>query len=847
MRSRRLRFRQVVSIVTLIFLATATLPAGLNAQGTGTVTGQVTRAGDGAAAEAGAALAGVTVSVYSTGQRAVTGSDGRYTLLRVPAGEQTIVFRWLGYRPADQTATVRANASVTVNAALEAIPINIGDIIVTGASRAPERIVEAPAAVSIVSPQLLENTSITGQAPMALRSVPGLDVVQSGVNDFNVNARGFNSSLNRRVLVLQDGRDLAIAFLGSQEWNGLPLPLEDVSRIEVVRGPGSALYGANAFSGVVSLSTPTAREIVGSKLTLAGGELNTFRGDLRHAGVLSGERMGYRANFGYNTSDTWTRSRTAPGDLNEEYDPATDQPVPAAVTPEAIPLAGQTLEAGTREAVGERDFLRNIYGSGRVDYYMNGGGVATVEGGAARVENEVLVTGIGRVQVLKALKPFVRVNWGQERFNLMAYWNNRTSLEPQKSLASGLDLEETSNIFHVEGQANQTFGEARLVIGASARNYRVNTFGTLMDLSNDDRSDGVYSAFGQVEYRVVPQVRLVAAARFDDGSLFEPEFSPKGAIVFSPNENHAFRVTVNRAFQTPNYSEFFLRVPAGQPANFTMLELGLRASPLGPALAGVPVGALFTNSASVPVLALGNAALEVEHVTGWEAGYKANISDRAYVTVDAYLNNLTDFVTDLLPGVNPAYGPWTSPEQVPESARPQLEAAVRGQLAAAGQTVAAAGLTRVGGNTAIVVSYANAGEVRERGVELGVGYQFTDEIRADVSFTGFDFEVRSQATGDQLVPNTPSKKANFALSYFAERGFDANVSLRLIDGYAWAAGVFTGYVPASEIVNLSAGYRVNDFIRVHATATNLLDQERFQLYGGSVIGRRLLGGVSAAF
>ena len=128
-----------------------------------------------------------------------------------------------------------------------------------GASRAPERIVEAPAAISVVEPRLLENNTITGQIPMALKETPGVDLVQSGVNDFNVNTRGFNSSLNRRMLVLQDGRDLAIAFLGSQEWNTLSVPLEELGRIEVVRGPGSALYGANAFSGVIALTTPTAR------------------------------------------------------------------------------------------------------------------------------------------------------------------------------------------------------------------------------------------------------------------------------------------------------------------------------------------------------------------------------------------------------------------------------------------------------------------------------------------------------------------------------------------------------------------------------------------------------------
>ena len=845
---RSYAFRVRLAFLALVMLLT--LPGVAASQGTGVVSGRVTRAGE------TQALSGVSVSIQGTGLATITGTDGRYILRRVPLGQQVVLFRWLGFRPAQVSVNVDASGTATADAALEAAPVNVGDIIVSGASRAPERVVEAPAAVSTVSEQILDNTSITGQAPMALATIPGVDVVQSGVNDFNVNARGFNSSLNRRVLVLQDGRDLAIAFLGSQEWNGLPVPLEDVTSIEMVRGPGSALYGANAFSGVVNMTTPTAREVAGTKLTIGGGELSTFRGDLRHAGIVGDGRLGYRLNAGYSRSDTWTRSRTAPGDITEEYAEATS--TPATGSPEAIPLAGQTLETGTREAIGERDNLQNMYGSARIDVYGGNGGVVTLEGGAAKVENEVLVTGIGRVQILEALKPFTRLTWAQDRFNVMAYWNNRTSLEPQKSLASGLDLEETSNVFHVEGQANQTFGQLRMVIGASARNTQVNTFGTLMDPSNDDRSDEIYSAFGQAEVRVMPQVRIVGAARFDDGTLFEPQFSPKGAIVVSPNENHSFRFTVNRAFQTPNYSEFFLRVPAGAPANFYALERGLRLSPLGPVLAGVPDSALFTsaiaskangNSAAVPILALGNADLDVERVLGFEAGYKANVGSRAYVTLDVYSNTIKDFVTDLLPGVNDDFTPWTAPEQVPAAFRPTVEATVRQQLAAAGQSVAAAGLTRVGDRSAVVVSYTNAGEVTERGIEVGVGYQFTPEIRAEVSYTGFDFEIKegTQAVGDRLVPNTPGKKANIAISYVGPQGLDANLGVRLIDGYPWAAGVFVGYVPAAELVNLSAGYRINNYLRVHAAATNLLDQQRYQLFGGSVIGRRILGGLTASF
>src|SRR3989449_11519371 len=106
-------------------------------------------------------------------------------------------------------------------------------------------------------------SSDLGQVPLALARVPGLDVTQSGVNDFNVNARGFNTNLSRKILVLQDGRDLATALVIQETWGALSEPLEDFGRIEVIRGPGSALYGANAYNGVINITTPAARDVEG--------------------------------------------------------------------------------------------------------------------------------------------------------------------------------------------------------------------------------------------------------------------------------------------------------------------------------------------------------------------------------------------------------------------------------------------------------------------------------------------------------------------------------------------------------------------------------------------------------
>jgi outer membrane receptor protein involved in Fe transport len=408
-----------------------------------------------------------------------------------------------------------------------------------------------------------------------------------------------------------------------------------------------------------------------------------------------------------------------------------------------------------------------------------------------------------------------------------------------------------------------------------------------MSPADDDRSDDYYSGYGQVEYKVVPQLRVVGAARVDDGSLFDTQFSPKGALVFSPNENHSIRLSVSRAFQTPNYSEFFLRAAAAPPtAGPAQIEGGIEtyykqvAASLPPAaLAGLTIdSALPWNfSAQTQALALGNPALDVETVLGWELGYKGSLSNQVYVTADFYINELENFVTDLLPGVNDAFPPFQltaggvnvpgdlaalnqrindleAGGQITPAQAAALRAPIptlQGGYAAvlAGTTISGAPAlaTLPDGSRAIVLSYTNAGRVIERGVELGVGYQFTPEFRADVSFTGFDFEVKSQQVGDQLLPNTPSKKAGLSLVYTGAQGVDANVSLRLIDGYQWAAGVFQGYVPASEVLNLSAGYRVNNNIRVHGTATNLLNQKRFQMYGGSVLERRVLGGITANF
>ncbi len=854
----------------------------LSAQGTGTVQGTVTRSDN------GSKVLGANVRVEGLGLEAVTGADGQYVIQRIPAGEHTLMVRWVGYRPQEVKVTVTAGATATADVTLDVQPIMLGEIIVSTASRTPERVVEAPAAVTMVDTRAIQGLSLTGQAPLTLASVPGVDVVQSGVNDINVNTRGFNSSLNRRILVLQDGRDLAVAFLGSQEWNALPTSLEDLGRVEMVRGPGSALYGANAFAGVLNITTPSAREAVGTRVSMGAGELSSFRADFRHAGVLSRGQVGYKLTGGYTQSDTWSRSRTATDslDMRREYADA-DPPSPAPKVIELAALNGQVPSGGPTPATGDRKPLVNAYGTARLDYYALNGAVGTVEGGGSQVQNEIFVTGIGRVQIVKAFRPWVRANWSAEHYNLMAWYSGRSSpggTQPtQVILASNRPLVDRSQLIHLEGQYNRAVLQEKLrfVLGGSFRTAHENTDSTLMPAADDNRSDQYYSAFGQVEYRPNAHVRLVAASRWDDGSLFKPQFSPKGALVISPNQHHSFRFTVNRAFQTPNYSEFFVRAPAAAPtASPAALEAALEGY-LQAVKANVgaapPVAALNLPStlpwnfgAQTQILALGNRALDVEHVTGLEVGYKGDLSQRAFVSVDAYYNHLTNFVTDLLPGVNPAYPSYalTNPVNVPQLLS-QLDAALiliglpaahplRAPIPALQANYAALSAqlqpllaTLPDGSRAGVVSYTNAGEVNETGVELGLGVLLTNELRLDGTVTYFDFDVKSQQLNDQLLPNTPKWKGTLGLSYRGRQGLDLGASIRLVDKYDWAAGSCTaglcGPIPGSQTVNANIGYRVNNNFRLSAVATNLLDQQRYQLYGGSVIGRRVMAGITAEF
>lgn len=578
-------------VVFLTFLLVFCNGKDLRSEDHGSIRGKVTES------KTGSPLAFVNVVIKGTSLGGATNEDGVYEVKSVPAGSHTLVVTHVGYERQDIAGVVvRPDETTVQDFSLVDASVQLGDITVYGASLWGERITEAPAAISVLTPKDIKLRSASGQLPTLLEHEPGIDMVQSGINDFNVNTRGFNKSLNRRLLVLLDGRDLAVAFLGSQEWNGLSIPIEDLGKLELIRGPGSALYGANAFNGVINIHTPSPREIAGGKVTVAGGELNTVRTDARYASV-SGP-WSYKVNAGHWQSDTWSVSRTT----SFEYSGLS-------------PLNSEVVEL-------DRSKVSSTYGSARLDYDYKDGSTSTAEGGITEVENEVLVTGIGRVQVPKAIKPWGRINYTSDHWYVQLWGAGRNSLKPQVSLSTGLPLNEQSFIGQVDVQYRFSTLDDRLavILGGAHRYQTVDTKGTLMLAAHSDNMSGLYS---QIEYRLLSDLKTVLAGRLDRSTLNTTQFSPKVALVWSPLPAHSFRISFNEAFQSPNYSELFLNV----------------------------------KHPTQPLVYFGNDKLNVEKITGYEVGYKGIVGEELFVTVDGYYNKLKDFITDLTPGVNPNYPP----------------------------------------------------------------------------------------------------------------------------------------------------------------------------------------------
>ena len=506
---------------------------------------------------------------------------------------------------------ISAGATATLRAVVD-WPLSVFEsVVVNGTTRLPARLVEAPAAVTVVGSDELEAHALHGQLPRLLASTPGVEFVQSGLYDFNVNSRGFNSFYNRHVLTRIDGRDPSLpTLLGHVDWATLSLPLDDIDQLEFVRGPGAALYGAGAFNGILNLRTKAPRDSLGGKARYTVGELGTHRIEFRHAAAL-GRDWYVKGVGGYHRSGDFTRSRV----VTAEYAPAT------------LPrdLAAPTL-----------DKVRLSFGSVRVDKYTTPERLLTFELGTSHEEGPVKASPVGRIQATDVDSPWFRVNLAAPRWNVLTYYTG-SRMDATRNLTANSPVYVHASQIAVEAQANRQFAGARGRViagmefgGQKANSADPNGVQTALDRK---RSTTYGSVFGQTEYRITERLNSVVSARWDLSTLHDGRVSPRLAAVYSLAPSQTLRLTYGRAFQAANLTEYFLNLAVAPPIDL---------SPVEAALAPV-IGNTSLELRNVPILALGNDHLRVEQIDSVEVGYQGVVGDRLLVNASVYRNAAEGF------------------------------------------------------------------------------------------------------------------------------------------------------------------------------------------------------------
>ena len=789
----RLAQRLVLAAVAVIGLVPA-------ASASGRLEGRVTRPD-------GTAVPGVTVLVNETAASTLTDSSGLFVFAKLPAGTYTVTLA-LG----DKLVTVYDvridDTVVRLDRTVDWTGHYADTITVYAASRRTEPLIKAPASAAVIPEAAIEREAPREQVPALLQSIPALDVAQSGMFDYNVNIRGLNVTLNRRVLTLLDGRDSAAVLAGSQEWGAMGLPLDEMSRVEVVLGPASALYGANAFNGVIDITSKEPRYASGGSIQASVGGNATARFSARYAAPLGGNWF-YRVHAMYGRTGDFFSARTQ----SVEY---------AGLPTEVIPPAADRTE---------------LVNSGiRVDRYLSTGSLFTVEGNWGRTDGNVVVTGAGRPQNRGVQRPWLRSQFRTSRWQVFGYYDGRRG--DMLSLATGGVIVDDSMRLHGEAQRRFAYagGRGSIIAGGAVRYERADTrnnagASTILRGIADSRA---VAGYAQIDHTLAARLRTVFAARFDDSTLHTPQISPKAGMVYSLSPVQNVRLTFGHAFQPGSFLQYFTRTAAAPPVRLGSIEAALR-----PALGGISLGL-----DNVPVLVLGNDRLRVETIDSIETGYSGVFRGKLIVGGDYYFNRVHDLITSLLPQmgtslgrINPQFGAYEPPDGLSAAQRALVLSTLRAALPPSVFDLLSNDLD--GTPILAAVSLTNFARVNLQGGTVHLQYFANDHLSAGGGVSRVQLGTKTDLPEEPLSTNAPRVALTLGVTY-ADSRKSAGLRYRWSDRFTWIGGIFRGPVPTYSVTDAMAAYKLSPRVRLQANVTNLFDNKHYEVFGGDILRRSSL-------
>jgi iron complex outermembrane receptor protein len=495
---------------------------------------------------------------------ALADGDGRFVIPVDGEGPFVVAVSLIGYTPWQRTGVmVSGEPTANVDVVLEPVSPLLNQIVIS-ASRRQEPASAAPAAVSVIDEATLtEQPGVT--AVDHVREAPGVDAAMTGIIQHHIVTRGFNGVFSGALLVLTDYRYGSVPSLRVNTPWLLPKASVDLDRIEIVLGPAAALYGPNATAGVLHIFSKSPFDDPGTSLGMAGlwrsgnpaGPAGGgYQVSARHAGTV-GQSFGYKATAQYLAGTDWQE--------RDSVEEATRRRL----------LSSGLDPAAVR--VGRRDHdVARLSSEVEAAWRPSERAEMTIAAGTVRAGSAIELTGVGAAQVQDWRYSYVQARGRRDRLFGQAFVNlnhaGHTFL-----LRSGDSVVDRSRMYVAQLQhSSDVGGRQTLTYGLDAQHTEPRTAGTINGRNEDDDDITEVGGYLQSETRLTPRVDLVAALRLDRNSrLSSAVVSPRAAVVFRQGDSRVFRVTVNRAFETPTAQNLFADIAVTTPLPFVVRSIGV--------------------------------------------------------------------------------------------------------------------------------------------------------------------------------------------------------------------------------------------------------------------------------
>jgi len=452
------------------------------------------------------------------------------------------------------------------------------NIEVTSVSKKEQKLARVAAAIFVITQEDIRRSGARN-IPDLLRMVPGMDVAQVDGNTWAISARGFNDNLANKLLVMIDGRSVYEPTFGGVFWDLRDVPLEDIDRIEVIRGPGATVWGANAMNGVINIILKSAKSTQGSLVKAGSGSITTAQGLVQYGGKLRGH--GFFRAFGQYLNNS-----------------------------------SLVLPSGARAA----DGWHMSHEGFRSDWDLTGKDALTVEGDFYRSnEGDTVDSFVSLAPPFQAVfNELVSAQGG----SILGRWGHKFSDRSDVSVQIYYDGvrgtqyggHEDRDTFDLDFKYHLAVGSRQdLVWGLGYRRDSLYVRpGYSIAMIPAGRSDDLFSSFVQDEIRLSNPLWLTLGSKFEHNSYTGFEYEPGARLLWSPSNRQAAWAAISRAIRQPTLEDIALRF------NETAM----------PGPDGVPT----------LVSVFGNPHFQSEELLAYEVGYRAQASRRVSADFSAFYN-----------------------------------------------------------------------------------------------------------------------------------------------------------------------------------------------------------------